>query len=91
LEKIDINVDELNESGSHTVLFNETNVSISAIISLAPLPKFFCPSVVCPCLRRPRLLVVDDNIFNIFTLQNIIDISFGIATDKALNGEDAIE
>ena len=40
----------------------------------------------CPCGERKDILVVDDNIFNIVTLQAILELQFGITSDKASNG-----
>ena len=40
----------------------------------------------CPCDKRNKILVVDDNVFNIFTLQNILKLTFNMQSDKALNG-----
>ena len=34
---------------------------------------------------------MDDNIFNILTLQTIIEQSMKLQTDKALNGRDALD
>ena len=44
----------------------------------------------CPCGERKDILVVDDNIFNIVTLQAILELQFGITSDKASNGLEAL-
>ena len=31
---------------------------------------------VCPCVDRPSILVVDDNIFNVVTLQTMLEFTF---------------
>ena len=37
------------------------------------------------------MLIVDDNIFNIVTVQTILQTMYGLEADKALNGQEAIE
>ncbi len=44
----------------------------------------------CPCQERLEILIVDDNIFNVMTLQTIIESSLKMQTDKALNGKEAV-
>lgn len=45
----------------------------------------------CPCSqRRHTVLAVDDNIFNIMVLQHVLEEKFGIHSDKALNGLEAL-
>ena len=34
---------------------------------------------------------MDDNIFNVITLQTILDLQMKLKSDKALNGQQAIE
>lgn len=38
----------------------------------------------------PDILVVDDNIFNIVTLQALLELQFGKSSDKAHNGLEAV-
>ena len=45
----------------------------------------------CCCQDRLEILVVDDNIFNIMTLQTIIECSLKMKSDKALNGKEAVD
>lgn len=45
----------------------------------------------CPCLERNKILIVDDDVFNIATLETIMDINFKLKVDKALNGQEAID
>ena len=45
----------------------------------------------CSCFGRPDILVVDDNVFNIMTLQTILETSMKVKSDKALNGRIAVE
>ena len=40
----------------------------------------------CACEDKPKILIVDDNIFNIITLETILQKQFGQLTDKATNG-----
>ena len=47
--------------------------------------------MACSCMDRREILVVDDNIFNIITLQTILEYSLKIQSDKALNGKEAVE
>lgn len=47
-------------------------------------------SVRCPCLGRPPILAVDDNIFNIVALQTVLEYDFNLQSDKALNGLEAV-
>ena len=48
-------------------------------------------SLDCCCTDRNEILVVDDNIFNIMTLQTIIESTLKMQSDKALNGKEAVE
>ena len=45
----------------------------------------------CPCLMRKDIMIVDDNVFNILTLQTILESLCNLQTDKALNGREAID
>eukprot|EP00347_Sterkiella_histriomuscorum_P024327 403331514 len=45
----------------------------------------------CPCSSRQDILIVDDNIFNIVTIQTILEFQYGLTSDKAMNGEEALE
>lgn len=38
----------------------------------------------------PRVLIVDDNMFNLMTMQYMLEDGLGIKSDKAMNGEQAI-
>lgn len=40
---------------------------------------------------RSKVLIVDDNIFNIVTLKTIIESNFKVKCDKAMNGLEALE
>lgn len=40
---------------------------------------------------RPKILIVDDEIFNLATLQTLIKIRFKLASETVSNGEEAIE
>ena len=42
------------------------------------------------CSCEPRILVVDDNQFNIMVIKNMIEEYFGLEVDEASNGEIAI-
>jgi PleD family two-component response regulator len=45
----------------------------------------------CPCSKKPSVLIVEDNTFNIFTLRLVLK-SFAIElTDMALNGQEAVD
>ena len=44
----------------------------------------------CPCKKRNRILIVDDNVFNIITVQTILDMKFKFKSDSALNGLEAV-
>ena len=44
----------------------------------------------CPCINRSNILVVDDNVFNLMTLQFILSDHLKLNSDKALNGLEAI-
>jgi hypothetical protein len=35
--------------------------------------------------------VVDDNVFNIMTLQTMLEVSLKLKSDRALNGREAVE
>ena len=45
----------------------------------------------CPCADRVKVLVVDDNIFNIATVETILDVTYDLGSDKAMNGQEAID
>ncbi|TNV84210.1 hypothetical protein FGO68_gene12087 [Halteria grandinella] len=45
----------------------------------------------CPCDDRKDILIVDDNMFNIMTLQCILQQCVMMDSDKAINGLDAVE
>jgi hypothetical protein len=40
----------------------------------------------CECLHLPRVLVVDDNSFNVFTIQTVLEGLGGVKSDSALHG-----
>ena len=46
---------------------------------------------ICCCQDRKDILVVDDNIFNLITIQTILDQGFGVKSDRAVNGQEAID
>ncbi len=48
-------------------------------------------TLFCACQTRNDILVVDDNVFNIMTLQTILESSLKIKSDKALNGKIAVD
>lgn len=45
----------------------------------------------CICADRNDILIVDDNVFNIVTLQTLLEYQFNLESDKAMNGQEAIE
>ena len=45
----------------------------------------------CPCISRNDIIIVDDNIFNILTLQTILEQTMKLQSDKALNGREALD
>lgn len=45
----------------------------------------------CPCTSRPRILIVDDNIFNLVTLESVLELQFSLKADRAMNGQEAVE
>lgn len=42
------------------------------------------------CSCESTILIVDDNFFNLIPLELILRETFGIHTDKALNGQEAV-
>ena len=46
--------------------------------------------MLCKCSDRADILVTDDNIFNLITLETILQSTFKLKCDKALNGQEAI-
>ena len=46
---------------------------------------------ICICENFADILVVDDNIFNIVTLQTILEFQYNIKSDKAMNGQEALD
>eukprot|EP00347_Sterkiella_histriomuscorum_P008982 403342980 len=45
----------------------------------------------CDSNQQSQILIVDDNIFNIITLQAIIEMQFNLKVDKATNGQEGID
>ena len=45
----------------------------------------------CACFGRSDILVVDDNVFNIMTLQTMLEVSMKLKSDRALNGKEAVD
>ncbi|TNV83761.1 hypothetical protein FGO68_gene16545 [Halteria grandinella] len=58
---------------------------------LQSVEKFIRERSLCPCKERKDILVVDDNVFNLITLQSILHETFKIDSDSAMNGEEAVE
>ena len=48
--------------------------------------RHFESEIECPCKSRNSILIVDDNIFNIITVQTMIEMKFSFGCDMALNG-----
>ena len=44
----------------------------------------------CPCEDRRKVLIVDDNLFNLLTLESIIEAAYFLKSDKASNGSEAV-
>lgn len=55
------------------------------------VPRERLTGTACVCAGRNKILIVDDNIFNIATLENILAINYKIGTDKAMNGQEAVD
>eukprot|EP00347_Sterkiella_histriomuscorum_P012729 403367440 len=53
--------------------------------------KKFIGAPTCKCDQRNDILVVDDNIFNIVTLQTILEYQYNLKSDKAMNGQEALD
>ncbi len=53
----------------------------------APAPT----TTQCACYSRNTILIVDDNSFNIITIQTMIEYEFGLMCDKAFNGQEALD
>ena len=47
--------------------------------------------MACNCASKNSILVVDDNVFNIMTLREIIKHQYGLQSDKAVNGKEAVD
>eukprot|EP00347_Sterkiella_histriomuscorum_P016020 403354801 len=45
----------------------------------------------CHCEKKSEILVVDDNIFNLVTIQSILELKFGLKSDRATHGLEAFE
>lgn len=39
----------------------------------------------------PKILVVDDNVFNVMTLKMVLEAQFNLQADKSMNGLEALE
>jgi PleD family two-component response regulator len=48
-------------------------------------------STLCTCSELPAVLVVDDNAFNVFTIQTVLQGLGGVKSDSALHGKQAVE
>ena len=48
-------------------------------------------AMACNCASKNSILVVDDNVFNIMTLREIIKHQYGLQSDKAVNGKEAVD
>ncbi|TNV84152.1 hypothetical protein FGO68_gene1404 [Halteria grandinella] len=47
---------------------------------------------ICPCCERREILVVDDNVFNLMTVQWLLkQEGLGMESDQALNGSQAVD
>eukprot|EP00347_Sterkiella_histriomuscorum_P003008 403365951 len=69
------------------------DLSINLITQDPPLmiTKKLTSLTDCSCQRVSEILVVDDNIFNVITLQAILQMQFGYQSDKASNGAEAVQ
>ncbi len=65
---------------------NNSKSSLKSMLSQKSLAY-----LACSCMDRREILIVDDNIFNIVTLQTIIECSLKMQADKALNGREAVD
>eukprot|EP00347_Sterkiella_histriomuscorum_P016419 403353254 len=45
----------------------------------------------CLCEKKSKILVVDDNVFNLVTIQSILELKFGLQSDRATHGLEAFE
>eukprot|EP00347_Sterkiella_histriomuscorum_P001618 403371338 len=45
----------------------------------------------CLCEMKSKILVVDDNVFNLVTIQSILELKFGLQSDRATHGLEAFE
>eukprot|EP00347_Sterkiella_histriomuscorum_P021176 403334959 len=64
-----------------------TDLKIKSKISLSYQEEEPCKI----CSQIPKYLIVDDNIFNIVTLQTIIENLYNVTTEKAMNGLEAVQ
>ncbi len=52
--------------------------------------KFFCELDEHNCDEMALILIVDDNMFNIVTLQTMLELQFKVKSEKATNGHEAV-
>ena len=45
---------------------------------------------ICNCKEKTEILIVDDNSFNVVTLQTLLKFQFKLKADSAVNGLDAV-
>lgn len=68
----------------------QEKIADTKIVS-ASVKKRLVSHIPCNCEAKPKILVVDDNIFNIVTLQTLLEFQHNLSTDKAMNGLEAVE
>ncbi|CDW86801.1 -like sensor kinase protein [Stylonychia lemnae] len=83
-EKCDVSIDSENYSSVRKLTDVEVYQPSIRQLKLEKIQQ-------CPCQQRQDILVVDDNIFNVVTLQTILEFQFNLKSDKAMNGLDALK
>ncbi|CDW83581.1 multi-sensor hybrid histidine kinase [Stylonychia lemnae] len=76
----------LNDYSDDKIDFDQYLGSIHSVRNLNTEPE-----LSCPCRNRPQILIVDDNVFNIITLQTILEMNFKQKVEKATNGKEGVD
>ncbi|TNV83902.1 hypothetical protein FGO68_gene8386 [Halteria grandinella] len=58
---------------------------------LNSVEQYLKKRILCPCKARKDILVVDDNVFNLITIQSILQETLKMDSDSAMNGQEAVE
>ncbi|CDW74713.1 multi-sensor hybrid histidine kinase [Stylonychia lemnae] len=91
-KNISLDIDDSYEASSIQSKYSQFDIQLYDNPPVqASQKKRMISRIPCSCRTRSDVLVVDDNIFNIVTLQTILEYQFNISSDKAMNGQEAVD